>query len=62
MGGYVVEARNLPGGISWGRTKKEAQKKIVEAIEGAIEAKVIADAEKRGFIRARNNWHSVPTV
>lgn len=40
MGGYVVEARNLPGGISWGRTKREAQKMIIEAIEGAIEAKL----------------------
>lgn len=42
--------------------KKRLKKKIIEAIEGAIEAQVITEAEKKGFIRARNSWHSVPAV
>lgn len=42
MGGYVVEARSLSGGISWGKTLAEAKKMIVEAIEGAIEARALS--------------------
>ncbi len=51
MGGYVVEAHSIQGAISWGKSFIEARHMIVEAIEGAIEANVIADAERRGIIR-----------
>ena len=39
MGGYMVEAHNVSGAISWGKTLLEAKRMIKEAIEGAIEAK-----------------------
>lgn len=54
MGGYMVEARGIAGAFSWGKTLFEAQRMIVQAIEGAIEARVIADAEKRGVVRLNN--------
>ena len=47
MGGYAVEARGARGAVSWGRTFAEAKKMIAEAIEGAVEARVIAAAEKK---------------
>lgn len=59
MGGYAVEARNVSGAISWGRTLAEAKRMITEAIEGAIEAKVIAQAEKKGIIQVKSNRHSM---
>ncbi len=59
MGGYAVEAHGLPGAISWGKTLKEAKRMITEAIEGAIEADVVAKAEKRGIVRIKNNRRSM---
>lgn len=58
MGGYMVEARGIQGAISWGRTLNEAKKMIVEAIEGAIEAKAVAEAERRGIVHLpyKNYW------
>lgn len=46
----MVEAKGVQGGISWGKTLNKAKKMIVEAIEGAIEAKAIAEAERRGIV------------
>ena len=54
MGGYAVEARGVAGALSWGKTLSEAKRMIAEAIEGAIEAKAIAAAEKRGVVQATN--------
>ncbi len=60
MGGYTVEAHGLPGALSWGKTLNEAKRMIVEAIEGAIEARIIAGAEKGGVVQIRESKHSVP--
>ena len=54
MGGYAVEARGVAGAVSWGKTLAEAKKMIAQAIEGAIEAKAVAAAEKRGVVRVTN--------
>lgn len=51
MGGYMVEARGIEGAISWGKTLNEARRMITESIEGAVEARTIAEAEKRGIVR-----------
>lgn len=51
MGGYMVEARGIEGAISWGKTLNEAKRMIAESIEGAIEAKAVAEAEKQGIVR-----------
>lgn len=51
MGGYVVEARGVSGAVSWGKTLAEARRMIVEAIEGAIEALAVANAEKKGIVK-----------
>ena len=52
-GGYVVEARGINGAITWGKNLAEARKMIREAIEGAIEASAIAEAEKRGIVQLK---------
>lgn len=62
MGGYMVEARGVPGAISWGKNLSEAKKMIVEAIEGAIEAEAVINAEKKGIIRIRNGGHSITAL
>lgn len=54
MGGYAVEARGVAGAISWGKTLVEAKRMIAEAIEGAIEALAVANAEKRGIVKIAN--------
>lgn len=51
MGGYVAEAPDIQGAVSWGRTLAEAKHMITEAVEGAIEARAIVHAEKEGAIR-----------
>lgn len=51
MGGYVVEALDVQGAVSWGKTLAEAKRMIVEAIEGAIETQAIARAEQEGTVR-----------
>jgi predicted RNase H-like HicB family nuclease len=51
MGGYTAEARGIAGAISWGKTLVHAKEKVVEAIEGAIEARAIAHAEEQGMVR-----------
>ena len=58
MGGYMVEARRVPGAISWGRNFAEAKNMIKEAIEGAIEADIGAKAEKKGIVQIKNSKHS----
>jgi len=55
MGGYAVEARGVNGAVSWGKNLIEAKLMIKEAIEGAIEARVIARAEKKGIVQIKNN-------
>ena len=59
MGGYSAEAHSVPGAVSWGKNLAEAKKMIVEDIEGAIEAKAIVNAEKKGIIQIRNGRHSM---
>lgn len=59
MGGYAVEARKVPGAVSWGKTLAEAKRMIVEAIEGAIEASAIAQAEKKGIIQIKDSGTSI---
>ena len=54
MGGFMVEARGTQGAISWGKSLIEARHMIVEAIEGVVEANIIADAEKRGIIKVNS--------
>jgi predicted RNase H-like HicB family nuclease len=51
MGGYTVEALGVQGAVTWGKTLAEAKRMATEAIEGAIEARVIARAEKEGTVR-----------
>ena len=60
MGGYAVEARGVSGAVSWGKNLSEAKRMIAEAIEGAIEAKAIANAEKKGIIQIKNHRHPLP--
>lgn len=60
MSGYAVEVRNLSGAVSWGKNLSEAKRMIIEAIEGAIEAKAIAHAEKKGIIQIKNSRHFAP--
>ncbi len=50
MGGYMVQANDVQEAISWGKNLSEAKKMIAEAIEGAIEANAIAEAEKLGIV------------
>lgn len=57
MGGYTVEVHGLPGALSWGKTLTEAKRMIAEAIEGAVEAKIIAKAEKEGIVQIKNSKH-----
>ena len=54
MGGYMVEARGVAGGISWGKNLAEAKIMIAEAIEGAIEAQAVINAEKKGIVRVQH--------
>lgn len=51
MGGYVVEAPDVQGAVSWGKTLGEAKEMIVEAIEGSIEARIISREIGKGTIR-----------
>lgn len=51
MGGYAVEALDIQGAVSWGKTLAEAKRMIAEAIEGLVEARVIAEAERAGTVR-----------
>ncbi len=60
MGGYVVVARTVHGAISWGKNLTHAKKMIIEAIEGAIEAKVIMDAVTEGNVRFTSRAKRIP--
>lgn len=63
MGGYAVEARDVQGAVSWGKTLAEAKRMIKEAIEGAIETNVVARAEKQGVFRMKTAGRSfAPTA
>lgn len=62
MGGYVVEAPGVQGAVSWGKTLAEAKRKIVEAIEGSIEARVIAKAVEKRTIRIVRRTPSIATA
>ncbi|MBI2639635.1 MAG: type II toxin-antitoxin system HicB family antitoxin [Candidatus Sungbacteria bacterium] len=55
MGGFTAEARTVPGAVSWGRTIAEARRMIAEAVEGAIEASAIVNAERKGVIQIIKN-------
>ena len=50
MGGYMVEASNVQGAVSWGKTLTHAKKMIKEAIELVIETRAVTNAEKEGFV------------
>lgn len=54
MGGYVVETPKVQGAVSWGKNLAEAKRMIAEAIEGIIEARAIAEAERQGVVRVTN--------
>ena len=58
MGGYDVEEKKFPGAVSWEKNILQAKKKIREAIEGAIEAEAIIQAERKGIIQIKNRRHS----
>ena len=60
MGGYAVEAPAVLGGASWGKNLVEAKHRITESIEGAIEARAIVNAEKKGLIQIKNNRNFIP--
>ena len=60
MGGYVVVAHAVPGAISWGKNLTHAKKMIAEAIEGAIEARVIMDAVTEGNVRFTPRAKRIP--
>lgn len=57
----MVEARGVPGAISWGKNLAEARNMIKEAIEGAVEAGAVIRAEKSGLVSIRNT-NRVATV
>lgn len=59
MGGFSVEARGIPGAVTWGKNLVEAKRMIIEAIEGAIEAYAITSAEKKGIIQVKNHSHTL---
>ena len=59
MGGYTVEALEVQGAVTWGKSLGEAKRMIVEAIEGVIETRVIARAEEEGTIRVIARPHVV---
>ena len=56
MGGYTAEARAINGAVSWGKNLAEAKRMIIEAIEGAIEAQVIAKATRKGIVQVNTNY------
>ena len=60
IGVYAVEARAVPGAVSWGKNLTEAKRIIAEAIEGAIEARAIVNAEKKGIIQVKNHRQALP--
>jgi len=62
MGGYVAEARDVQGAVSWGKTLTEAKRMIAEAIEGTIETRAISKAEQQGTIRIARRASSVAAV
>ncbi|MEK7117719.1 MAG: hypothetical protein AAB861_03005 [Patescibacteria group bacterium] len=51
MGGYVVEALEVQGAVSWGKNLADSKRMIAEAIEGVIETRVLMRAEKEGTVR-----------
>ena len=59
MGGYTVETPEVQGAVTWGKNLGEAKRMIVEVIEGVIETRVIARADKEGAIRVITRPHLV---
>ena len=51
MGGYTVEALEVQGAVSWGKSLTSAKRMIAEAIEGVIETRVLARAKEEGTVR-----------
>ena len=51
MGGYAVEVPDIQGAVSWGKNLAEAKKMAVEAIEGAIETRILIEAEEQGLVK-----------
>lgn len=62
MGGFMAQARGVQGAVSWGKTLAEAKRMIREAIEGAIEAGIVANADRQGIFRVRSDRHALPAV
>ena len=56
MGGYTAEAPALNGAVSWGKNLMEAKRMIAEAIEGVIEARIIAKATSKGIVRMNTKY------
>lgn len=60
MGGYVATAPKVQGAVSWGKNLSHAKKMIAQCIEGAIEARVIAEAVRAGNVRFTGRAGKVP--
>jgi len=60
MGGYVVVAPTVQGAVSWGKNFAHAKKMIAECIDGAIEARVIAEAVEEGNVRFTARAEKMP--
>lgn len=60
MGGYMVEARGVPGAISWGKNLNEAKRMIKEAIEVAVEGELVIAAKEAqdNIIRKYSRSHA----
>ena len=61
MGGYVATAPKVQGAVSWGKNLAHAKKMIAECIDGAIEARVIAEAVEEGSVRFTARAEKTPT-
>jgi len=55
MGGYTAEAVGLSGALSWGKTLADAKRRVVEAIEVAVEGDAVIAAHKAGYIALRKS-------
>ena len=55
MGGYAVEACGVSGAVSWGKNLSEAKNMIVEA-------RAVANAEKKGIIQVKNHRQPLPLL
>jgi len=55
MGGYAVAVPGVQGAVSWGKNLTQAKKMAVEAIEGAIETRILIEAEQQGLAKLQKH-------